>query len=198
MPTLPAVKNAIAQRYRPEEYLALEDIADSRSEYRNGEIIPMSGGSTNHNRISLNLAGRMNLAFAGSDHEVFMADVKLWIPDQQIYTYPDVMVVTDTVEYHRDRTDIICNPKVIIEVLSKSTEDYDRSGKFASYRTIPSFEEYVLINQNRVQIEHYTKQTPKRWMLEDLDADDTQVQFTSVPFVMTIDDLYRKVTFDRG
>ena len=183
------------RRYTPEEYLALEDAAETRSEYRNGEIIPMTGGTTNHNRISLNLAGSINLAFAQADYEVFMADVKLWIPDEQVYTYPDVMVVAGAVDYHNRRNDIILNPRVIIEVLSKSTEDYDRLGKFALYRTIPSFQEYVLVNQTRIQVEHYTKQAAKRWLLEDLDIEDAQVRFASIPFAISLEELYGKVQF---
>ena len=183
------------RRYTPEEYLALEDAAETRSEYRNGEIIPMTGGTTNHNRISLNLAGSINLAFAQADYEVFMADVKLWIPDEQVYTYPDVMVVAGAVDYHNRRNDIILNPRVIIEVLSKSTEDYDRLGKFALYRTIPSFQEYVLVNQTRIQVEHYTKQAAKRWLLEDLDIEDAQVRFASIPFAISLEELYGRVQF---
>ena len=183
------------RRYTPEEYLALEDAAETRSEYRNGEIIPMTGGTTNHNRISLNLAGSINLAFAQADYEVFMADVKLWIPDEQVCTYPDVMVVAGAVDYHNRRNDIILNPRVIIEVLSKSTEDYDRLGKFALYRTIPSFQEYVLVNQTRIQVEHYTKQAAKRWLLEDLDIEDAQVRFASIPFAISLEELYGRVQF---
>ena len=183
------------RRYTPEEYLALEDAAETRSEYRNGEIIPMTGGTTNHNRISLNLAGSINLAFAQADYEVFMADVKLWIPDEQVYTYPDVMVVAGAVDYHNRRNDIILNPRVIIEVLSKSTEDYDRLGKFALYRTIPSFQEYVLVNQTRIHVEHYTKQAAKRWLLEDLDIEDAQVRFASMPFAISLEELYSRVQF---
>lgn len=183
------------RRYTPEEYLALEDAAETRSEYRNGEIIPMTGGTTNHNRISLNLAGSINLAFVQADYEVFMADVKLWIPDEQVYTYPDVMVVAGAVDYHNRRNDIILNPRVIIEVLSKSTEDYDRLGKFALYRTIPSFQEYVLVNQTRIQVEHYTKQAAKRWLLEDLDIEDAQVRFASIPFAISLEELYGRVQF---
>ena len=183
------------RRYTPEEYLALEDAAETRSEYRNGEIIPMTGGTTNHNRISLNLSGSINLAFVQADYKVFMADVKLWIPDEQVYTYPDVMVVAGAVDYHNRRNDIILNPRVIIEVLSKSTEDYDRLGKFALYRTIPSFQEYVLVNQTRIHVEHYTKQAAKRWLLEDLDIEDAQVRFASMPFAISLEELYSRVQF---
>jgi Uma2 family endonuclease len=181
--------------YTPEEYLRQEDAAESKSEYRDGEIIPMTGGTTNHNRICLNLAGSLNFAFAQADFEVFIADVKLWIPEPKVYTYPDVMVVAGAVEYQQERTDIICNPQVIVEVLSKSTEVYDRLEKFSLYRTIPSFQEYVLINQHRIQVEHYTKQAIKRWMLQDIDAEDGQIQLATVPFSISLADLYRKVTF---
>ncbi len=195
MQTLPALEpSAAPRRYTPAEYLALEDKAESRSEYRNGEIIPMTGGTTNHNRLARNLSAWLHFAAKDTDdYENFIGDVKLWIPEEQIYTYPDVMVVAGAVEYHADRTDIICNPQVIVEVLSPSTEDYDRLGKFALYRTIPSFQEYVLINQSRIHVEHYTKQTAKRWLLQDIDAEDGQVQFASIPFAISLEDLYRKV-----
>lgn len=195
MQVLEITQTPAKPHYTQDEYLALEDAAEHRSEYRDGEIIPMTGGTTNHNRISLNVAGRMNLAFAETDCEVFIADVKLWIPAEKTYTYPDVMVVVGPVDYHRNRTDIICNPQVIIEVLSKSTEDYDRLGKFSLYRTLPSFQEYVLINQTRIHVEHYTKQAVKRWMLQDLDSEDHHVQFASIPFAIALGDLYQKVKF---
>jgi Uma2 family endonuclease len=187
---------AAKRRYTPEEYLALEDAAKDKSEYFNGEIIPMTGGSTNHNRIARNLSAWLHFASKDEDdYENFIGDVKLWIPAEQAYTYPDVMVVAGAVEYHNNRTDIIGNPQVIVEVLSPSTEDFDRLGKFAMYRTIPSFQEYVLISQHRIQVEHYTKQAAKRWLLQDIDREDTQIQFASIPFAISLDDLYRKVQF---
>lgn len=190
------VTSTRSRLYTPEEYLALEDQADFRSEYRQGEIIPMAGGTTNHNRIARNVSAELHFASkAQDDFENFIGDVKLWIPQEQLYTYPNVMVVVGEVEYHNDRRDIILNPQVIIEVLSKSTEDYDRLGKFAIYRTIPSFVEYVLINQNRIQIEHFTKQAAKRWSLQDIDAEDRELRLESIPFTMSLDEIYRKVNF---
>lgn len=182
--------------YTPEEYLALEDQADFRSEYRQGEIIPMAGGTTNHNRIARNVSAELHFASKARDEfEHFIGDVKLWVPQEQLYTYSDVMVVVGEVDYYNSRQDIILNPQVIIEVLSKSTKDYDRLGKFAIYRTIPSFVEYVLINQNRIQIEHFTKQAAKRWSLQDIDAEDRELQLESIPFKMSLDEIYRKVSF---
>ncbi|MBD1844253.1 Uma2 family endonuclease [Cyanobacteria bacterium FACHB-63] len=195
MPAISPSASIQPRLYTPEEYLALEDQAEFRSEYRQGEIVPMAGGTTNHNRISLNVAGKLNSVFVEQDYDVFIADVKLWIPQEQLYTYPDVMVVVGEVEYHNHRQDIILNPQAIIEVLSKSTEDYDRLGKFAIYRTIPSFIEYVPINQNRIQIEHFTKQAAKRWSLQDIDAQDQELQLESFPFAMSLDAIYRKVNF---
>ncbi|NET60636.1 MAG: Uma2 family endonuclease [Symploca sp. SIO2E6] len=134
--------------YSPEEYLALEEKADCKSEYIDGEIFIMAGGSTNHNQIALNFSTELNFAFKKLDYRVFMSDVRLWIPQRRIYTYPDVMVVVGEPEYHDNRTDTITNPRVIIEVLSPSTKGYDRNKKFEIYRTIPTFEEYLLIGEN--------------------------------------------------
>ena len=135
--------------YSIEEYLALEEAADYKSEYIDGEIFPMAGGSTNHNRIAGNFYATLNFAFKTEDYEVFMSDVRLWIPKKRIYTYPDVMVVVGKPEYYNNRTDTITNPRVIIEVFSYLTKEYDRSKKFEAYRTIPTVEEYLLLDQNR-------------------------------------------------
>ena len=109
--------------YSVEEYLALEEAADYKSEYIDGEIFPMAGGSTNHNRIAGNFYAALNFTFKTEDYDVFMSDVRLWIPKKRIYTYPDVMVVCGKPEYYNNRTDTITNSRVIIEVLSASTKE---------------------------------------------------------------------------
>ncbi|MCY7284456.1 MAG: Uma2 family endonuclease, partial [Cyanobacteria bacterium CAN_BIN43] len=101
--------------YTPEEYLAIEEFSEYKSEYINGQIIPMAGGSTNHNRIALNFSSALNFAFKQQDYEVFIGDVRLWIPEKRIFTYPDVMIIAGEPEYVNNRTDIIVNPVVIIE-----------------------------------------------------------------------------------
>ena len=126
------------RKYTPEEYLALEEKADSKSEYIDGEIIPMAGGSANHNRIAGNFYAVMNFAFKQEDYEVFNSDMRLWLPKPRIYTYPDVMVTAGEPEFLENRKDIIINPKVIIEVLPKLTEKNHRQTKFQAYSTIPS------------------------------------------------------------
>jgi Uma2 family endonuclease len=183
--------------YSPEEYLELEDAADYKSEYIDGQIIPMAGGTTNHNRIALNFSSALNFAFRQQDYEVFMTDVRLWIPNKQIYTYPDVMVVAGEPEYFNNRTDTITNPQVIIEVLSKSTKGYDRERKFEAYRTISTFQEYLLIDQTRIHIEQYSKTAKKRWSLYEYDEEDEAIALSSVPFNISFSDVYNKVKFDQ-
>ncbi len=181
--------------YSPEEYLELEEASDDKSEYIDGEIFPMAGGSTNHNQIALNFSTELNFAFKKLDYRVFMSDVRLWISRKHIYTYPDVMVVVEKPEYYNNRTDTITNPQVIIEVLSESTKGYDRSGKFAAYRTIPTFQEYLLINQTQIYIEHYYKTASKRWSFYEYDASDEEITLNSVEFKISIADVYNKVQF---
>ncbi len=182
--------------YTPEEYLKLEETAEYKSEYIDGQIIPMAGGSTNHNRISLNLSAALNFAFRQQDYEAFMGDVRLFILQKRFYTYPDVMIVAGEPEYFNNRTDTILNPQVIVEVLSKSTKGYDREDKFEAYRTINTFQEYVLIDQTRIHVEQFSKMGKKRWSLYEYDEEDEAISLTSVPFQISLLDLYNKVKFD--
>lgn len=182
--------------YTPEEYLKLEEAADYKSEYFDGLIIPMAGGSINHNRISLNLSATLNFTFRQQNYEVFMADVRLWIPEKRIYTYPDVMVIAGEPEYYNDRTDTITNPQIIVEVLSDSTQSYDYGGKFEAYRSIDSFQEYLLIDQTRIHVDQYSKTAKKRWSIREYDEEDEAIELTSVPFQITLSDLYSKVKFE--
>ncbi|MFO5527766.1 MAG: Uma2 family endonuclease [Cuspidothrix sp.] len=184
------------QYYTPEEYLELEATADYKSEYIDGQIIPMAGASINHNRISLNLSSGLNFAFKNQNYEVFMGDMRLWIPQKLIYTYPDVIIIADEAEFFNNRTDTITNPQVIIEVLSKSTKSYDREDKFAAYRTIPTFQEYLLIDQNRIHVEQFSKIGKKRWNLCEYDEEDENISLVTAPFTISLQDLYNKVNFE--
>jgi len=183
--------------YSIEEYLALEEAADYKSEYIDGEIFPMAGGSTNHNQIAGNFYAELNLAFKKLDYRVFMSDVRLWIPKKRIYTYPDVMLVVGKPEYYNNRTDTITNSRVIIEVLSDSTKGYDRSKKFEGYRTIPTLEEYLLIDQNRRYIEHFSKTDDKRWSFAEYNELDETISLASVSFEIAVADIYNKVNFEQ-
>lgn len=182
--------------YSIEEYLTLEESADYKSEYIDGEIFPMAGGSTNHNRIAGNFYAALNFAFKTEDYDVFMSDVRLWIPKKRIYTYPDVMVVVGKPEYYNNRTDMITNPRVIIEIFSDSTKEYDRSKKFEGYRTIPTIEEYLLLDQTRRYIEHFSKTDRKRWSFAEYNELDETIALASISFEIAVADIYNKVNFE--
>ena len=182
--------------YSPEEYLELEETAEFRSEYHAGKIIPMTGGTTNHNQITGNIYMALRLALKGQEYDVFISDVRLWIPRIRSYVYPDVMVIAGKPEYHDNRKDTIVNPQVIIEVLSKSTKGYDLGDKFSYYRTIPTFQEYILIDQQKIAIEQYYKQANKRWSFAEYNEEDTDLFFNSLQVQVPLVDIYEKVDFE--
>ena len=181
--------------YTPEEYLAREEAAEYKSEYIDGEIFPIAGGTTNHNQVAGNFSAELIFAFKELDYRVFINDVRLWIPERRIYTYPDVMVVEGEPEYFED-DNTITNPKIIVEVLSDSTKGYDRSDNFEAYRTIPSFVEYILLDQTKIHIEQYSKTANKRWSFREYDAEDEAITLTSVDIEIALEDIYNKVKFE--
>lgn len=182
--------------YSPEEYLELETAAEFRSEYLNGQIIPMAGGKPNHNKISLNLSSALNFALRKTAYDVFMSDLRLWIPDRSLYTYPDVMVVETPLIFAENRQDTITNPIVIAEILSDSTEKYDRGDKFRMYRTIPSFQEYLLISQTAMQVEKFSKNEANQWVLSEYAEKDAKIVFNSFEFEIELDELYDRIDLD--
>ncbi|MGL5923313.1 Uma2 family endonuclease [Chroococcidiopsis sp.] len=187
----------VTQRYyTQDEYLELEEAAEYKSEYIDGEIIPMAGGTTNHNRLAGNFYAALNFAFKKQDYEVFMGDVRLWIPDKHIYTYPDVMVIAGKPEYYNNRTDTVTNPLVIAEILSKSTQNRDRQTKFEDYKTIASFQEYILIDQTKINVMQYVKTGRKRWEIREHDIEDEVIALHSILFQISLEDLYNKVDFE--
>jgi Uma2 family endonuclease len=183
------------KQYTPEEYLQLERESEIRHEYRDGEIVPMTGGTANHNSIFLNLCVALKLGLRGQNYKVFGGDLRLWIPEYQLYTYPDAMVIQGEPVFQDNRQDTVTNPCLIIEVLSKSTQNYDCSDKFKFYRSMPSFQEYLLINQYQIELEHYTK-TPEGWLLRDYTAETQQIKLASVGLELSIADLYEGVNFE--
>jgi Uma2 family endonuclease len=176
-----------------EEYLEQEQQADYKSEYIGGEIIPMAGGTINHNQVAINIATELNLAFKKLDYRVYMSDVRLWVPEKRIFTYPDLMVIQGEPVYYENRKDTILNPRLIIEVLSPSTQNYDREGKFAAYRTIDSFQEYVLISQTEIYAEKFVKTGDKQWLFQEFSAEDRHISLQSVDVSLSFSDIYHKV-----
>ncbi len=184
------------KNYTPEEYLDLEINSQERHEYIDGDIVLMVGGMPNHNRIILNIAAALNFALKRQPYDVFVTDQRLWIPRKRIYTYPDVMVIQGDLQLQEGRRDTITNPVLIAEVLSDSTEAYDRGDKFAAYRTIATFQEYLLIDQYTLHVEQYYKTEPRKWIFAEYDGEATLLTLNSVPFEISLADLYDKVDFE--
>lgn len=178
--------------YTPEEYLVLETTAEEKSEYRDGEIVPMTGGSTNHNDIAGNLYAHLKFALRQQPYKVFIGDVRLWIPAWRLFTYPDVMMIAGELAFYSERTDTITNPRMIVEVLSKSTRNYDQGDKFDAYRTIPEFQEYVLVDQYQVYVKQFVKTAEGYWLLKEYGAQQT-LSFTSVDFTIRLEEIYEGV-----
>ncbi|PMB08796.1 hypothetical protein CEN49_08705 [Fischerella thermalis CCMEE 5273] len=188
----------IQQRhYTPEEYLALEEVAEFKSEYWDGEIVPMAGGSINHNRIVGNVYTYLKFHLRGKNQEPFLSDLRLWIPRYRQYTYPDILVIQGNPALYNNRIDTITNPLLIVEVLSKSTQKYDYTDKFRFYRSIPEFREYVLINQYEFQIEQYIKTGKGEWLFREYETEDAIINFVSIGLEMAIANIYESVDFSQ-
>jgi len=181
--------------YTPEEYLALEETAEFRSEYWNGEIVPMTGGSFDHNTLFVNFCALLKFASRGRDFTVRAGDLRVWIPRYHLYAYPDVYVIQGQPLFQQNRKDVVLNPKLIIEVLSKSTQDYDRTDKFRSYRSIPEFQEYLLVSQYEMYIEHHIK-TDNGWVLREYESNSAIIQLASIGVEIAIADIYEGITFE--
>ncbi|MGL5080418.1 MAG: Uma2 family endonuclease [Microcoleaceae cyanobacterium] len=188
---------ALEQRiYTPDEYLELELASETRSEYRNGVIISMTGGTPDHNELAINLASLLKSALRGKAYRIFGADQRLWIPNRNLYTYPDVMIVEKLLQLQTGCTDTVTNPCFIAEVLSKSTQDYDHGEKFSAYRTIDSFREYLLIDQYSIHIEHYVKTAANQWLLSEYDDPNVTLSLSAFEAQIEITALYENIDID--
>ncbi|MDB9449097.1 Uma2 family endonuclease [Dolichospermum circinale] len=181
--------------YTPEEYLELEEKAEYKSEYRDGEIIPMTGGTTNHNKIALNFAANLKFGLKKQNYDVYIGDVRLWIPRYRQHTYPDIMVIQGEPIYTGANTTTVMNPLLIAEVLSKSTSNYDQSDKFMYYRSIPEFKEYILINQYQYHVMQYVKTDDSKWIFTELQSESDILTLETIDFQISLSDLYEQVNF---
>lgn len=180
--------------YSPEEYLTLERAAEFKSEYFNGEIIAMAGESLNHGRIKADTLKIIGRQLAGKDCEDFTSDTKVRTPGLNVFGYPDIVIVCGQILYHDQFQDVILNPKVIIEVLSPSTELYDRGEKFASFRQLESLTDYLLISQDKVRIEHYVRHG-KFWLLSEESDLANSIAIESIECTLPLNEVYARVQF---
>ncbi len=184
-------------RLTAEEYLAVERQAPYKSEYCHGEIFAMSEASRRHNLIALNIAAELRAQLKQRPCEVYTSDMRVKISRTGLYTYLDVVVVCEEPVFEDAEVDTLLNPTVLVEVLSKSTEDYDRGGKFEDYRTLASLQEYLLVAQERCHVVHYVRQPDHTWLLaETYDMHDA-VHLPSIHCDLLLSEVYAKVRLDR-
>jgi Uma2 family endonuclease len=181
------------QRYTPEEYLALERQAPYKSEYYAGEIFAMAGASRWHNLIVTNVIGELRSQLKGRPCTTYPSDMRVKISPTGLYAYPDVTVVCGEARFEDQQQDTLLNPTLIVEVLSESTEAYDRGGKFAHYRKLDSLLEYVLITQAKPHIEHYVRQPDNRWLLAEADSLSDTAHLLSIDCHLALAEVYDKV-----
>ncbi|MEG4089616.1 Uma2 family endonuclease [Microcoleus sp. Pol12B4] len=182
--------------YTPDEYRKLEETAEFKNEYRDGEIVQITGGSINHSQIIGNIYAFLKYSLRGKNARPFMSDLRLSIPRYRRGTYPDVMVVEGELVCTEGRKDEILNPALIVEVLSKSTKDFDREDKFRFYRSIPEFREYVLVNQSEFLVAQYIKTESNEWLFREYEGESAIVSFASVEVQMSMLDIYELVVFE--
>lgn len=182
----------------PEEYLAREEQSAAKHEYFDGEVFAMAGGAPEHNLIAANVIRELGNQLEAGPCRVYSSDQRVKIPATGLYTYPDVTVVCDEPVYEPSRVPSLLNPTLIVEVLSESTEAYDRGEKFAQYQTIPSLREYVLVAADRQGIERFTRQGPAgetggEWTYAGCSEPAGSLPLASIGCVLSVERVYAKV-----
>ena len=180
----------------PQEYLAKERAAEFRSEFYQGEMFAMSGASWEHTLIKDNMAGEAHSQLKDGPCRVVTSDLRVKVNPSGLYTYPDLIVVCEQPEFEDEIFDTLLNPQALVEVLSDSTEKYDRGTKARLYRQLPSLKEYVLVAQDRPLVERYVRQADGTWSLTEFTELAQTFSFASVPVQIALADIYRGVVFD--
>ena len=175
------------------KYLELDRCAERGSEYYDGAMYPIETSGQNHGRIQINLFKVLDSALENSPCELVGATVRVRIPNSARYTYPDVIVSCGGVMFEDTKDDTLLNPKVLFEVLSPSTEGFDRGKKFEYYRSIPSFEEYVLVSQNRLFVERFRRQGQFSWQFEEIRGMDGVLKLESLGIEIPVREIYAKI-----
>lgn len=180
-----------------EEYLEFERAAPEKHEYFDGEIFDMAGASLQHVRITSNVNISLGAQLKKRSCQSYQSDLRVHIPATGLYTYPDVIVVSEKPRLLEDSSlDTLLNPNLIVEVLSPSTAEYDMNVKFDHYPTIDSLKEYVLVWQDKKRVARYTRRDDGSWILNDFIGDDAEVTLSSIDCSLSMEDIYDKVDFN--
>jgi Uma2 family endonuclease len=178
-----------------EEYLVRERAAEIRSEYYRGEMFAMAGASDEHCGIKDNLAAETRAQLKGGPCRVRTSDLRVKVSTTGLYTYPDILIYCDNPQFEDAFVDTLLNPRVLVEVLSKSTESYDRGKKFAHYRQLPSLQEYILVAQDQPLVERFVRQPDGQWSLTLFEGLASVLLFTSVPVRIPLTEVYDGIAF---
>ena len=180
----------------PEHYLEMERASDVKHEYYKGDVYAMSGASLPHNDIFHNVYGALTFFLKGKGCKPYGSDLRIHIPQNTLYTYPDISIICGKPETTDSFRDNIINPSVIIEILSKSTKDYDRGTKFTLYRNIKTLTEYILIDSTSISVEIFTRQKDNSWILTEFKQLSDSFVITTINLTLHLTDIYEDVSFD--
>jgi Uma2 family endonuclease len=182
----------------PETYLKQERQAEFKSEYYNGEVYAMAGASRNHNQITSNIVVSLGRQLAKLPCSVYSSDMKVRTrtADLSKYSYPDVVLSCDEELFESDKGDVLLNPQIIIEVLSDSTEAYDRGLKFFHYQLISSLQEYLLVSQHYCRVEHYQRRADKQWIYSEFHTMEESVSLATLACSLTVSEIYHRVAWE--
>ncbi|MGA9769443.1 MAG: Uma2 family endonuclease [Blastocatellia bacterium] len=182
-----------SSKHTPQEYLAIERATQQKNEYFNGEIFARGGASERHNLIVGNVFASLHTQVRGKPCKVYSSDMRVRINATGLYTYPDVVALCGEASFDDEQQDTLLNPDIVIDLLSKSTEGYDRGDKFAHYRKIESLKEYVLISQDKNRIERYLRQPDNQWLMSEVSQLQETLNLPSINCTLLISDVYDKV-----
>ena len=189
------MSSVAAKKYiTPEEYLAAERRATVKSEYIHGEVLAMSGASRAHNIITVDITTELNIQLRKRGCEIYSGDMRVRTSPTGSYFYPDVVVVCDKPRFEDNVFDTLLNPILIVEVLSPSTETYDRGEKFALYQELTSLQEYILVSQDRIRVEHH-RLTETQWVGKTFEAPEDVLKLNSIECELPLQDIYTRITF---
>ena len=183
------------QLFTVDEYLERERVSDLRHEYHDGKIVAQAGGSESHSLIIVNVGASLHTQLRKTSCAVHSSDLRVRIESANAYVYPDVTVVCGDAHFIDERRDTLLNPTVIIEVISPSTQKYDRGYKAQKYRTIPSLQEYLIIEQQSPYVEHYLRKSEFQWLLNVANQLDHVIELVSLNCTLLLSDIYERVTF---
>ncbi len=181
--------------YTQEEYLAFERASLEKHEYYQGEIFDMAGGSLNHSQLQMNFTRETGSFLKGKPCKVHGRELRVHIPYNTLYTYPDSQIICGKIKMLDDAFDTVMNPVVIVEILSPSTQSYDKGDKFLLYRSIPSLKEYILIDSLSIKVEHYIKQSDDNWLFKEYLSQSETFHIQSINYHFPLSELYSGVEF---